>query len=68
MRIIERLPDHWSKDKQLHLLSCALNSNHKIVDLKDFKISDSSYHNNHSNRFKRKIFKHLGAINAIKTF
>ena len=55
-RIIERSADHCGKDKQLHLLRHALNNNHKTVDLKDFKIIDSSYHNN---RFKRKISEAL---------
>ena len=55
-RIIERSADHCGKDKQSHLLRHALNNNHKIVDLKDFKIIDSSYHNN---RFKRKISEAL---------
>ena len=55
-RIIERSADHCGKDKQPHLLRHALNSNHKTVDLKDFKIIDSSYHNN---RFKRKISEAL---------
>ena len=61
-RIIERSADHCGKDKQSHLLRHALNSNHKTVDVKDFKIIDSSCHNN---RFKRKISE---AISAIKTF
>ena len=55
-RIIERSADHCGKDKQSHLLRHALNNNHKTVDLKDFKIIDSSYHNN---RFKRKISEAL---------
>ena len=55
-RIIERSADHSGKDKQSHLLRHALNRNHKTVDLKDFKIIDSSYHNN---RFKRKISEAL---------
>ena len=50
-RIIERSADHSGKDKQSHLLRHALNNNCKTVDLKDFKIINSSYHNN---RFKRK--------------
>ena len=55
-RIIERSADHCGKDKQSHLLRHALYNNHKTVDLKDFKIIDSSYHNN---RFKRKISEAL---------
>ena len=55
-RIIERSAYHCGKDKQSHLLRHALNNNHKTVDLKDFKIIDSSYHNN---RFKRKISEAL---------
>ena len=55
-RIIERSADHCDKDKQSHLLRHLLNNNHKTVDLKDFKIIDSSYHNN---RFKRKISEAL---------
>ena len=50
-RINERSADHCRRDKQSHLLRDALNNNHKTVDLKDFKIIGSSYHNN---RFKRK--------------
>ena len=45
-RILERSADHCSKDKELHLLRYALANNHKAVDLKDFKINDTSYHNN----------------------
>ena len=41
-RIKERSTDHCGKDKQSHLLRDVLNSNHKTVDLKDFKIIDSS--------------------------
>ena len=55
-RIIERSADHCGKDKQSHLLRHALNNNHKTVDLKDFKIIYSSYHND---RFKRKISEAL---------
>ena len=55
-RIIERSADHCGRDKQSHLLRHALNNNHKTVDLKDFKIIDSSYHNN---RFKTKISEAL---------
>ena len=55
-RIIERSADHSDKDKQSHLLRHALNSNHKRVDLKDFKITDSSYHNN---SLKRKVLEAL---------
>ena len=55
-RIIERSTDHCGKDKQSHLLRHALNNNHKTVDLKDFKIIDSSCRNI---RFKRKISKAL---------
>ena len=55
-KIIERSADHCGKDKQSHLLSHALNNNDKTEDLKDFKIIDSSYHNN---RFKRKISEAL---------
>ena len=55
-RIIERSADHCGKDKQSHLLRHALNNNHKTVDLKDFKIIDSSYRNI---RFKRNISKAL---------
>ena len=55
-RIIERSADHCGKDKQSDLLRHALNNNHKTVDLTDFKIIDSTYHNN---RFKRKILVSL---------
>ena len=55
-RIIERSADHCGKEKQSHLLRHALNNNHKTVDLKDFKIIDSSYHNN---MFKSKTSKAL---------
>ena len=55
-RIIERSADHCGKDKQSHLLRHALNNNHKTIDLKDFKIIDSSYHNN---SFKTKISEAL---------
>ena len=55
-RIIERSADHCVKDKQLHPFRHGLNNNNKTVDLKDFKIIDSSYHNN---RFKRKISEAL---------
>ena len=55
-RIIERSAGHSDKDKQSHLLRHALNSNHKRVGLKDFKIIDSSYHNN---SFKRKVLEAL---------
>ena len=55
-KITERSADHCGKDKQSHLLRHALNNNDKTVDLKDFKIIDSSYH---SNRFKRKISEAL---------
>ena len=55
-RITERSADHCDKDKQSHLLRHLLNNNHKTVDLKDFKITDSSYHNN---KFKRKISEAL---------
>ena len=55
-RIIERSVDHCGKEKQSHLLRHALNNNHKTVDLKDFKIIDSSCRNI---RFKRKISKAL---------
>ena len=51
-RIIERSAEHCGKDKQSHLLRHALNNNHKTIDLKNFKITDSSYHNN---RLKTKI-------------
>ena len=54
--VIERSADHCGKDKQSHQLRYALNNNHKTVDLKDFKIIDSTYHNN---RFKRKISEAL---------
>ena len=52
----ELLKDHCGKDKQSHLFRHALNNNHKTVDLKDFKIIYSSYHNN---RFKMKISEAL---------
>ena len=39
-RNIKRSADYCGKDKQSHLLRHALNSNHKTVDLKDFKIID----------------------------
>ena len=55
-RTIKRSADHCGKDKQSHLVRHVLNNNHKRVDLKDFKIIDSSYHNN---RFKRKISEAL---------
>ena len=55
-RNIKRSADYCSKDKQSHLLRHALNNNHKTVDLKDFKIIDSSYDNN---RFKRKTSEAL---------
>ena len=56
-RIIKRSADHCGKDNQSHLLGHAyMNNNDKTVDLKDFKIIDSSYH---SNRFKRKISEAL---------
>ena len=51
-KIIERSADHCGKDKQSHLLTHALSNKDKTVDLKDFKIIDSSYH---KCRFKRKI-------------
>ena len=54
--IIERSVVHCGKDKQWHLLRHALNNNHKTVDLKDFKIIDSSYYNN---RLKRKVSEAL---------
>ena len=55
-RIIERSADHCGIDKKSHLLRHALNNNRKTVDLKDFKIIDSSYHNN---SFKTKISEAL---------
>ena len=55
-RIIERSAEHCGKDKQSHLLRHVLNNNHKTIDLKDFKITDSSYHNN---RLKTKISEAL---------
>ena len=55
-RIIEWSADHSGKDKQLLLPWYALNSNHETVDLKYFKIIESSYH---STRFKRKISETL---------
>ena len=51
-RIIERSTDHCGKYKQWHLLRHALDNNHQTVDLKDFKIIDSSCYNN---RLKRKV-------------
>ena len=39
-RRMKILADHCGKDKQWHLLRHALNSNHKRVHLKDFKIID----------------------------
>ena len=75
--IIERSADNCGEDKQSDLLRHALNNNHKIVNLKDFKIINSSYHNN---RFKRKIsealylkqyktiFEHIRGISTIETF
>ena len=50
---MERSADHCDKDK---LLRHASNNNDKRVDLKDFEIIDSSYHNN---RFKRRISEAL---------
>ena len=38
-----------------HLLRRVLNNNYKTVDLKDFKIIDSSYHNINDIRFKKKV-------------
>ena len=55
-RIIERSADHCGKYKQSHLLRHALNNNQKTVDLKDFKVTDSNYHNN---SFKRMISEAL---------
>ena len=55
-RIIERSADHCGIDKQSHLLRHALNNNRKTVDPKDFKMIDSSYHNN---MFKSKTSKAL---------
>ena len=46
MRILERSANQWGKDKESHLLRYALTNNHKAVELKDFKINDTSYHNN----------------------
>ena len=49
-RIIERSADHCGTNKQ------SLNNNRKTDDLEDFKIINSSYHNN---SFKRKISEAL---------
>ena len=48
------MADHCDNDKESHLLRYSFNSNHKLVELKYFKIIDSSYHNN---RLERKILK-----------
>ena len=56
MRILERSANHWGKDKESHLLRYALTNNHKAAELKDFKINDTSYHNN---SFIRKSLKDL---------
>ena len=53
-RTNKRLADHCDNDKESHLLRYSFNSNHKLVELKYFKIIDSSYHNN---RLERKILK-----------
>ena len=55
-RTIVKSGDHCGKDKQLHLLRHAPSNNHRSVDLKDFKIIGSSYHNN---RFKKKVSEAL---------
>ena len=44
--IIEKTSDHCGKDKRSHLLKHALVSNHPVVDLKDLKVIDKSYHRN----------------------
>ena len=55
-KITERLADHFGKDKQSHLLRHALNSNHKAVDPKGFKIIDSSHYNSSKGTSQKPVY------------
>ena len=55
-RLIERVKDHSGKDSKPHLFKHAMETNHKVVTLGDFKITGKGYK---SSKFRRKLAESL---------